>query len=342
MKKNKLVIILLALVIIAALGYIGFRALDSVDLAEGYLYEEENLLLYAKVTNAEKIAVDVTEWKVESEQGIPVLRNKQEAYGGRIEDEKLVLQQDAEKTWSATFTKDELVFIDPVSDAVTAEARWKAATLATYEAKQKALEERIQQEAEKKKKEKALEEERVQLAKKLDQLKRLKADLLENTNYLNESQFSDETSVSQSHMEQMQGLLEEVKSYASSPSLHRVEFEVMGATVESMSVLRDGVRILEENIDRKKKAMTNLIEILESDLADLEKTWEAVKEEVQDAENQLKELEAVKTATTQALAQAEERIVASEKELSAAEKKADELLRQAQGLVNQTKEKHKF
>lgn len=342
MKKNKLVMIMLGLVIIAVLGYLGYRTLNTVDLAEGYLYEEENLLLYAKVTNAEQITLDVTEWKVETEQGIPVLRSKQRSYAGQVETDKLVLRQDGEKTWSAAFTKDELVFLDPVSDAVTAEARWQAAPLATYETKQKAMDERIQREAEKKKQEKALEEERVQLAKRLDQLKRLKADLQENIQYLHESQFSEETDMARSQLTQMQGLLEEVKSYASSSSMHRVEFEVMGATVESMSVLRDGIRAIEDRMDRKEKAMNNLIEILESDLSELEKTWKDVKDQVQAAKVQSKEIEEVKAATAQALAQAEERIMASDKEHSATEKEADELLRQAQGLVNRMKEKYAF
>jgi hypothetical protein len=338
MKNNKLVMILLVLVIVAGLGVLGYRTLGTVDLAEGYLYEEENLLLFAKVTNAEEISVEVTEIKVESEQGIPALKSKQEVYKGSVAEEKLVLAQEGGKTWSATVTKDEMVFLDPLSPAVPVGAKWVASTIATFEEKQKALDVRVKQEAERKKKEEA----QVQMAKNIEKFTRLKADLLENNNYLNESQFSEETSLSQSHMAQLHGLLEEIKTYAAEPSLHRTEYEVMVTTVDSMKVLSDGIGILGENIARKKQSMGDLIGILESDVNELEKLWEEVKGEIPEAEKQKTEFESVKTATTEALDQAKERIAASDKDLSANQQEAQALYGQAQGLVKQTKEKFQF
>lgn len=335
-------ILLLALVVVAGLGFAGLSVYGTTDLAEGYLYEEENLLLYAKVTKAEETGVEITNWQVVTEKGIPVLKNRQDSYKATVDEHQLTLRQDVEKTWSAAFTKDELILHDPVVEGLAADSKWLASDPLAFEAKQKALVERVQQQAEQKKKEMAIEEERVRMAEAGDKFKRLEADLQENSEYLDATQFSDETAVAQNQLAHMQDLLQEVQAYAKQSSMNHMEFEVMQATVESMKVIRDGASTILENIDKKKTGLVNLSEILESDVAELDKIWEQVISQTPDAKSKEGEYLSVKETVTTAIAQAKERLAAGEKATAKAKQEIEALYGNATGLLQQTKAKYQF
>lgn len=342
MKKRNLVILLIALAVVAGLGFAGFRLFGATDLAEGYLYEEENLLLYAKVTQAEEIGVEITEWRVVTEKGIPVLKTREDAYKATVDEHQLTLRQDGEKTWSASVTKEELILHDPVTEGLAADTKWQASDPAGFEAKRKALEERVQQQAEQKKKEQAIEEERVRIAEAGDKFKRLKADLQENSEYLDATQFSDETSVAENQLAHMQSLLEEVRLYAEQTSMNRMEFEVMQATVDSMKVIRDGTGTIQENIDRKKTGMVNLTEILEADVAELDKIWEQVISQLPDAKSQEEEYKQVKETVATAIAKAKERLAAGEQTVAKTKQEIEALYGNAATMLQQAKAKYQF
>lgn len=348
--KQKVAIILLALLLVGGISYAGISAFGGwggAKLAGGYLYEAEGILLYAKMTQTGKDEVEVGLTlleKVTEGGGIPALRSTSFTYPATVNraGELSLHVENPERKLTALFTQDELHFSEPLSKALPVEARFLAADLAVFESKREALAARIQQQAEEKREELAREKERAEKAKKVEQVARLKADLLENSQYLDKLDFSAELGAYEEQLISLQKLLDEVNAYAAETSLHRTEYEVMAATVESMKVLRDGVAALADTIERKKQNVNNLISILEADRADLTHTWEEIASEVPDAESQLQELNRVTETATLAIARAKERMAASAAKQTDARQQAEALYQQALAVLGQTKAKHGF
>jgi chromosome segregation ATPase len=347
--KHKVAIILLALLIVGGIAYAGMRlipGLGGVKLAEGYLYEAEEALVYAKTTkiSEQEVEVELTVLAEGIKGGVPVLESASAAYPATFNEEgQLLLQLDeSEGQLAAVVTEEELLFSEPLTDVLPQDAKLVATALAEFQSKQEAFATRIEQAAEAKREEQAREKARVEKAQKVEKVARLKADLLENIQYLEDLDFSAELGTDKENLAILQSLLDEVNAYAAEATLLRAEYEAMAATVESMKVLRDGVGALADSIEQKKKNIENLISILEADMADLTATWEEIADEIPDADKQLQELNEVKDKTTQAIAQAKERMAASDSEQTNSRQQAEGLYQQAITVVNQTKEKHGF
>ncbi|WP_400164216.1 hypothetical protein ACAF76_015045 [Brevibacillus sp. TJ4] len=347
--KRNIALILFAILIVGGIAYAAVGLIPGwggVKLAEGYLYETEETLVYLKTEQAseQEVKVEVTLLARETKGGIPVLNSTTASYPATLgeEGELLLDLGEMEELWTARVEGSELVTSAPLPGVLPQETRLAAADLDVFQQKQQAWEAQIQQEAAAKREEQAIEKERVEKAQKTEKLARLKADLRENIEYLDGLDFSMEVSTDQENLASMQSILDEVNMYAGQSSMHRTEYEVMAATVDSMKVLRDGIGTLAESIERKKQNIDNLISILEADKADLLTTWEEIKGDLPDADKQLQELHQVIEQTEQAIAKAKERVEASAGAQTDSRQQADRLYQQAVTAVNQVKEKFGF
>ncbi|MGG1661788.1 hypothetical protein [Brevibacillus sp. NRS-1366] len=347
--KNKITIIVIALIVVVALGLGGYRFFSPLSLAEGYLYEDENRIVYAKVTqDQDNVNVEVMETKVETEDSIPVLKNSMIQFSGTIEGGKLNLKPQTEggQEMNATVSADELVFLGPIATPDTNGTKLLASQMAVYQNKLQALTTRVNEEAEVKKKEvaerRAKEAARVEFAKKVERSTKLAADLIESAKYLNEIQFEDETRFNKEQVTELQGLLDEITLYATQPGLKKTEYEVMQGTAGSMKVLLDGMNTMDATIQEKKKRMTDLIAVLEADIADSKAVWEEIKASVPDAQKREEAVNQAIKEATQAVEQAKQRRAAIEKEQASLKQSANKLYQNAVGVVSQTKTKHAF
>lgn len=348
--KNKATIIIIALIVVAALGFAGYRYFSPVTFAEGYLYEDSSHLLYAKVTPDEKnVKVEISAAKVEKDtDDIPTLKSDTQEFIGTIDGGKLILkpQPDSGAELQATVSAEELVFQGPIADIQATETKLLASQAATYEKKLQDLTARVTQEAEQKKKEvaerRAKEQERVDFAKKVERTTKLAADLIETAQYLTEIQFSEETSFNQEQVTELQGLLDELGQYAKQPSIHKTEFEVMQGTASSMKVLVDGMNTMDATIQEKKKSMNDLIAVLETDITDIKSVWEEIKATVPDAQKREETVnQAIKTGT-EAIQKAKQQLAAIEKEQAGLKQSANKLYQDAVNVISQTKTKYAF
>ncbi|MGG4497983.1 hypothetical protein [Brevibacillus reuszeri] len=346
--KNK-AIIFIALIVVAALGFVGYRYWSPVSLAEGYLYEDNSHLLYAKVIPNEKnVSVKIVATKVEKEtDDIPTLTNQTLQLTGTIDGDKLVLTQ-AEGTGEvqARVSANELVFQGPIAGIEGSETKLRASQAAPYENKLQALTAQVTQEAEQKKKEvaerRAKEAARVDFAKKVERSGKLAADLLETSQYLTDIQFSDETSFNQEQVTELQGLLDELNQYAKQSGMNKTEFEVMQGTAGSMKVLVDGMNTMDASIQEKKKSMNDLIAVLETDIVDIKTVWDEIKASVPDAQKREEAVnQAIKTGTD-AVQKAKQQLASIEKEQTALKQSATKLYQDAVSVVSQTKAKYAF
>jgi len=347
--KNKITLMVIALIVVVALGYGGYRFFSPLTLAEGYLYEDEARIVYAKVTlDQNNVNVEVLETKVETEDSIPELKSSTLQFSGTIEGGNLNLKPQAEggQEVSATVSADELVFLGPIVPADPKETKLLASQMAVHQNKLQALTTRVNEEAEVKKKEvaerRAKEAERVQFAKKVEQSTKLAADLTESATYLNEIQFAEETSFSKEQVTELQGLLDELTLYSTQTGLKKTEYEVMQGTAGSMKVLLDGMNTMDATIQEKKKRMTDLIAVLETDIADSKAVWEEIKDNVTDAQKREQTMNQSIKAATQAVEQAKQRLSAIEKEQAALKQSASKLYQDAVGVLSQTKTKYAF
>lgn len=345
--KQKIAVAVIALVVVAALGYAGFRLFGGVSYAEGYLYEDENRLLYATVApSGDQVNVEVREARVETEDSIPVVKNNTLSFTGSIEGSELHLKAQSDQPLDAKVSGDELIFLGPLTAGEPGGMRLAASQTAAYKEKLDAMTARVNLHAEQKKKEvaekKAKEEARVQFAKKVERTTKLIADLVENSKYLTDLDFTEEAASYNEQIVELQGLLDEMKNYAAQPGLKEMEFQVMQETAGSMKVLLDGLKVIDDNISSKQSRMNSIMEVLETDLVDTKTSWEEIKDAVPDAANRMKAYdEAVKTAS-QAVEQAKKRMVSIQKEQTDKKQQAAALYQTAVGLVNQTKAKHHF
>ena len=348
--KNKATIIIIALIVVAALGFAGYRYFSPVTLAEGYLYEDSSHLLYVKVTPEEKnVKVEISAAKVEKDtDDIPTLKSDTQQFTGTIDGGKLILkpQPDSGAELHATVSAEELVFQGPIADIQATEAKLLASQAAAYEKKLQDLTALVMQEAEQKKKEvaerRAKEQERVDFAKKVERTTKLAADLIETAQYLTEIQFSEETSFNQEQVTELQGLLDELGQYAKQPSIHKTEFEVMQGTASSMKVLVDGMNTMDATIQEKKKSMNDLIAVLETDITDIKSVWEEIKVTVPDAQKREETVnQAIKTGT-EAIQKAKQQLAAIEKEQAGLKQSANKLYQDAVNVISQTKTKYAF
>ncbi|QRG69315.1 hypothetical protein [Brevibacillus choshinensis] len=336
--KNKITMLIIALVVLAAAGFIGSRLFGGVSVAEGYLYEEENRMIFATVTpGQDQTKVEVIDTYVETDDSVPVLKTDTYAYTGAIDGEKLALRTQSKETVTATVSAKELVFQSPLKEGGQAAPTLAASQKAIYQTQLAAMTKRINELAEVKKKEvaekRAKEEARVQFAKKVEKTDRLGADLVENAQYLTDLQFSDEASVYQDHATELQGLLEEIKLYAGQPALQKTEYELMKETVGAMKVLVDGVSAMDASISDKKKRMTDIMGVLETDVADAKATWEEIKASAPKSDERQKAFDAAVKAATDAMEQAKKRMSAIESEKAAAAQKAAKLYGEASALL---------
>lgn len=346
LRKNKIAIIVIALVILAGVGYASIQFFSTTALAEGYLYEKEDRLVYAKVLSEQnEISLEVTDSKVETENEVPILKSKTIVYTGSIDGGNLILKQESGVALNAVVNLDELVVNGPWLGG-EGETRLAASDMASYEKKREAMTALVNEQAEQKKKElaekKAKEEERVQFAKQVERTQKLQADILENVEYLRELQFSDESQVFQDQLVELQALLGEITTYGEQPSLHKAEFEVMHQMAGSMKVLVDGMNVLDANIETKKKKMRDIIAVMETDFADTKTSWEAVKDRLPEPEKSAKAYNEAMKAGPQAVKEAKERIAAIDQEQTSAKAKAAKLYEQANGILSRTKAKHHF
>ncbi|MFD2369962.1 hypothetical protein ACFSO0_08290 [Brevibacillus sp. GCM10020057] len=350
MSNNKrFAFIVAALVVIAAAGFAISRLFGGVSYAEGYLYEEENRMIYAKVTPGEEqgqVKVDVTDTYVEEEDSVPVLKTASSVYTGSAEDGKLALTsaQQPGKPVAATVTADELVFLGPLQEGGQALPKLAASQDAAYQKQLAAMTARINELAEGKKKElaekRAKEAARVEFAKKVEKTDRLVADLVENAQYLTDLQFADEASLYQEQVAELQGLLEEVRLYAGQPGLQQAEYAVMKEHVSAMKVLVDGIKATDTSVKGKKQRMTDIMSVLETDLADVKATWEEIRNKgVPKPDERQKALDKALSTASEAIAQAKQRMAAIDKQQSSAGQKAAQMYSEANALLGKSEPK---
>lgn len=347
--KNRFAIIVVALIVIAAAGFAISRFFGGVSYAEGYLHEEENRMIYAKVTPVQEqsqIKVEVTDTYVEEKDSVPVLKTASYVYKGSAENGKLALTsaQQPAKPVEATVTADELVFQGPLEEGGEALPKLVASQDVAYQKQLAAMTARINEQAEVKKKEleekQAKEAARVEFAKKVEKTDRLVADLVENSQYLTDLQFADEASLCQEQVTDMQGLLEEVKLYAEQPGLQQTEYAVMKEHVSAMEVLVDGIKAMDASIKDKKQRMSDIMSVIEADLAEVKATWEEIKTKgvPKPDERQKAQDKAVSTAS-EAITQAKQRMAAIDKQQASAGQKAAQLYSEANALLTKSKAK---
>ena len=344
---RKMAMILLALLLTGGLAYAGavvFGGWGGPKWADGYLYEADDLLLFAKLTKTadEKMEMEWTRLEKGLDGGVPVLNQMRAVYPAEVvENGELAIQGgNPGEMLSARVNPDELVLSKALRDVVPAGTRLSAADPEEFERRREAFAARIQREAEERKAEQAREKERVDQAKKAEKVRRLQNDLLENVQYLEKLDFSAELGAYEEQVVSLRSLLDEVKAYSGDPSLHRTEYEVMAATVESMKVLREGIEALADSMKRKKQNIENLASILETDMVDLTRTWEEIAAQVPDAGNRQQELSQVKEAASQAIARANERMAAGQGKEAEAIRQAEALYREAREILARTKEQH--
>ncbi|MBW5468264.1 hypothetical protein GPJ61_10385 [Brevibacillus formosus] len=347
--KNKSIMIVMALVIVALLGYAGYRFFGPVTLAEGYLYEDDTRMLYTSVTvNNEKVNVKITDSIVETEDSIPFLKTESILLEGTLDGGQLTLKNPATgQDIIGTIKGDELQFDGLLMEESKGQTSLVATNKSAYESKLAILTKRINEEAEVKKKaaaeQQAKEKARVDFANKVKQTGKLEADLIETAKYLDELQFTDEAQFSNDQIAELQRLLEEIRTYSTQPGLSKMEFEVMQGTLGSMKVLVDGMNTMDGSIQDKNKNMQEMIAIMETDMKDIQTIWAEIKARVPDAEKREKAINAAIKTATDSIAQAKQRQGLVDKSGQAKVKEtANGLYQQAVNVLNQTKAKHGF
>ncbi|SFK61515.1 hypothetical protein [Brevibacillus centrosporus] len=344
-KRKNRVFIVIALIVLAAAGFAGSRLLGGVSVAEGYVHEEENRIIFAKVVipYADQTRVEVVDNFVETQDSIPVLKSETYNYTGTMDGEKLTLQSQSGGAMEATVSAGELVFQSPLQEGGQVPAKLLASTPVQYQKQLETMTNRINEQAEVKKKEvaekQAKEKERVEFAKKVEKTDRLAADLVENAQYLTDLQFPDEAAVYQSHVSELQGLLDEIKLYAGQPALQMTEYEVMKETAGAMKVLVDGMSSMNDSIQDKKKRMADITGVLETDLKDIKATWGEIKAKAPKPEERQKAVDAAVKAAQEAIEQAKKRISSIEAERDTASQKADKLYGEANAFLSKVKPK---
>lgn len=343
-KKGKIAIIVIALVVLAGAGFGLSKLFGGVSFAEGYLYEEENRMIYAKVTaEQDKEKVEVIDTYVETEDSVPILKTASYVYTGKLEGDKLVLvpAQQPGAPVNATVSRDELAFQGPLQAGKQVPPALSANSSAYYQEQLEAMTTRINELAEVKKKEvaekRAKEEARVQFAKKVEKTDRLVLDLEENAKYLTDVQFADEASMFTEHASELAALLDEVKLYGEQPSVQETEYAVMKETVGAMKVLVDGIQSMEKSVKDKKQRMTDIMKVMETDLADSQATWEEIKADAPKSEERQKALDAAVKTAKESMEQAKQRMAAIDKQQTAAVQTAAKLYGEANALLAKAK-----
>lgn len=338
--KNKITMSVIALVVLVVVaGIVGSRLFGGVSVAEGYLYEDENRMIFAKVTpDSDQTKVEIIDTYVETQDSVPALKTETLTYTGSMDGDKLVLKPQSGEAVNATVSAKELVFLSPLKEGGQAPPKLVATQPALYQKQLEAMTTRINELVEVKKKEvaekRAKEEARVQFAQKVEKTGRLEADLVENAQYLTDLQFSDEASVYQDHVTELQGLLDEVKLYAGQPALQKTEYELMKETVGAMKVLVDGMQSMDASAKDKKKRMKDIMSVLETDVADTKATWEEIKGSVPNPADRQKSFDAAVKTATEAMEQAKQRMTAIDSEKTTATQKATKLYGDANALLN--------
>lgn len=347
--KNKGIMIIIALVIIALLGYAGYRFFGPVTLAEGYLYEDDTRMLYTNiVVNNEKVSVEMTDSIVEEVDSIPVLKTESLMLEGTLEGEKLTLKNPATgQDIIGTVKGNELQFEGLLLEENQGLTNLVATKKSAYESKLATWTKRINEEAEVKKKvvaeQRAKEEARVAFSQKVEQTGKLEADLIETAKYLDEIQFTDEMQFSNDQVAELQQLLDEIRTYSEQPGLSKMEYEVMQGTLGSMKVLVDGMNNMDGSVQDKHKSMGEMITIMETDIKDLQTIWADIKASVPDADKREKAINAAIKTATDSIAQAKQRQGSVDKNAQAKTKQsANSLYQQAVEVLNQTKAKYGF
>jgi vacuolar-type H+-ATPase subunit I/STV1 len=346
--KNKRLYLGIALLVVIVLGFWSYRLLGPIALAEGYMYEDNSRMVYAKATaENDQVSVEVTLTKLLVEDTIPRLQTETSVWTGTMENNTLTLQ---EKTTSqklqAKLRRDGLLFQGPLAQGEPAEILLAASNKQVYDDKLAVWTKNVEQEAAQKKKEveeqRAKEAARVEFAKKVERTERLTADMLESAQYLQEIQFAEELQFSKDQVVELQGLLDELTAYAKQPGLSKTDYDVMAGTLNNMKVLVDGINAMDGTIEQKKKRMQDIIAVLETDMKDAQAVWEEIKASVTDIEKREKALTEAVKAGSEAIAQANERINALGNEQAGVKASADKLYRQAAAVLEQTRAKYGF
>jgi hypothetical protein len=346
--KNKRLYLGIALLVVIVLGFWSYRLLGPIALAEGYMYEDNSRMVYAKATaENDQVSVEVTLTKLLVEDTIPRLQTETSVWTGTMENNTLTLQ---EKTTSqklqAKLRRDGLLFQGPLAQGEPAEILLAASNKQVYDDKLAVWTKNVEQEAAQKKKEveeqRAKEAARVEFAKKVERTERLTADMLESAQYLQEIQFAEELQFSKDQVVELQGLLDELTAYAKQPGLSKTDYDVMAGTLNNMKVLVDGINAMDGTIEQKKKRMQDIIAVLETDMKDAQAVWEEIKASVTDIEKREKALTEAVKAGSDAIAQANERINALGNEQAGVKASADKLYRQAAAVLEQTRAKYGF
>ncbi|KZE54648.1 hypothetical protein AV540_06360 [Brevibacillus parabrevis] len=351
--KNKRIAGIIALLVVCALGFWGYRALMPITLAEGYMYEDQSRMVYAKLTpEQEQLNVEITLSKLLVEDTVPRLQTETSLFTGTREGDTLTLQPKSASVSGPTgplqakLSADGLLITGSLAQGEPQETKLVASTNQAYSDKLAAWTKSVELEAEQKKKvlaeQRAKEEARVAFANKVVRTEKLAADLQESAQYLQEIQFADEIQFSKDQAAELQGLLDELTAYSKQPGLSKMEYDVMAGTLGSMKVLVDGMDAMDSTIAQKKQSMQDLITVLETDIKDTQAVWEEIKANAPDAANREKALQAAIKAGTDAIDQAKQRLAALEKEHGGGKTAANKLYQQAANVLQQTKAKYGF
>lgn len=325
--KKKHVVIIAALLILIAAGF-AVWSFTAVRLAEGYVYEEENRVLHAKVIpGKENVTVELQEAKVETIDDLPAVTDTTYIFTGSLEEGKLSLTTQQGQAVAAAVTPDELVFHGQWLEQYEPETKLVATQTTAYNEKLVALNQRVSERAEDIKKQRAEQKakEAAELAKKVEQLTKLEADIAENVKYLSDLNVSEDQAIYEQHLADLQALSEEIAALGQDTGMS----EVKSSMVASMSAVMDGIHVLDASIGQKAKSISNIIEIMQGDLNQAEVLWSQVKEQIADKENRTKKYNEVAQAGKEALGKAKQELAAANKILNGYKSKAEGYYRKA-------------
>lgn len=337
--RKKLLISALTLLILASLAYGGIYYVGKVQLAEGYLYEDENRLLFAKVIPGEdNLQVELHEAKIDTSDKLPVIQNNSYSYSGMMDDGQLILQATGGKQITATVNQAELVFHDQTTEANVGGAKLLASPYTTYSQKLDAMKKRVSEQAAQIQKEEA----EAAFAQNVEKTGKYQSYIAENAKYLSEMDFQDESQSYEQSLAELQGLLDEISSMAQKPDLSKAELTTMEIMVGSMETVLSGLEDIDQKLALKKKSMNEVMATLQSDMDETKKLWDQIKDGIPDVNSRLQAYNESMKSGTQAIQQAKEKIAKAEKLHASNKKKSAALYQKAGAIISQTKAKSKF
>ncbi|HBZ80246.1 MULTISPECIES: hypothetical protein [Brevibacillus] len=348
--KKKWIISAMILLVLAALTYGEMQYVTTTattPLAEGYLLEADNRLLFAKVVaGKEDVAVKLYEAKVETSNNLPVIKSNSYAYSGSLEKGNLILKTLLGQPITATVNEKELTFHGQTEEGYVGETKLLASQSTTYNEKLEAMKKRvseqtaqIQKQTEEKKAQEAADQ---AFGEKVQRTSDLQVKIAEDAKKLSNMIFSEEQTLYEEHLTELQRMVEELSAYAQKPDLHDTDYATMETMVGGMEVQLGSLAVVLTRVEDKKKAMNEIMATLQKDMDETKVLWDQIKDEIPGFNSSLQAYnEAMKTGFD-ASEQAKARMAETEKQQSSIKEIAEGLYKKAEGILSQTKAKYNF